>query len=316
MNIIISGSLAYDRIMNFPGKFSDHILPGKIHNLNISFTVSGIKEKFGGTAGNIAYALELMGKKPIIVATVGSDYQKYFDWLNLNNISTDSIRVIQDEVTACAYITTDQSDNQITGFNPGAMKYPSGFDLNRFNSNECIMIISPGNMEDMEVYSDNCRKKGIPFIFDPGQSLPMWDGEGLTKSIQGSSILISNDYELNLIYHKTGLSKQDILKLTGTVITTHGDKGTRISTKNNEIYIPCTKPKKVLDPTGAGDAFRGGLLYALVNSERIDRCAMIGSVCASFAVEEYGTQDYKFSHYEFNDRLNEYLSSNQFSYFE
>ncbi|MCX6012471.1 MAG: carbohydrate kinase family protein, partial [Chloroflexi bacterium] len=260
MNIIVSGSLAYDRIMNFPGKFSDHILPGKIHTLNISFTVSGIKEKFGGTAGNIAYALELMGKKPTIVATIGSDYQKYFDWLNLNKISTEHIKIIPDDLTACAYITTDQSDNQITGFNPGAMKYPSKFDLSKFSSVNCIMIISPGNMEDMKVYSDVCRRRGIPFIFDPGQSLPMWDGKELTQCIDGSSILISNDYELDLISHKTGLNKKALLKMTGTLITTLGDKGARICTQKNEINIPCTKAKKVIDPTGAGDAFRGGLI--------------------------------------------------------
>ena len=161
MNIIISGSLAYDRIMDFPGHFSDHILPEKIHVLNVCFQVNGMREKFGGTAGNIAYALSLVGEKPIISAAIGHDYQRYFEWMAENGISTDDIKIIRDEFTASAYITTDLADNQITGFNPGAMKHSSSLDFDKLNPEDTIAIISPGNLDDMVNYPRICKQRGI-----------------------------------------------------------------------------------------------------------------------------------------------------------
>ena len=175
MNILVSGSLAYDRIMDFHGRFSDHILPEKIHVLNVSFTVNSLTENFGGTAGNIAYGLSLLGEKPLILATIGRDYHRYFDWLTKNHISQDGIRIIEQELTAGAYITTDQADNQITGFNPGAMKFATSFDFSKISSTGSIAIIAPGNLEDMMNCSALYKSKGIDYIFDPGQSLPMWD---------------------------------------------------------------------------------------------------------------------------------------------
>ncbi len=303
MNIIVTGSLAYDRIMDFPGKFADHILPEKIHVLNVCFQVSGMKEKFGGTAGNIAYALTLMGEKPFICATIGHDYEKYFKWLAKNGISTEGIRIIEEEFTAGAYITTDQADNQITGFNPGAMKYPSTLDVSKLDPRQTIMIVSPGNFEDMVKYPRLCKDKGIDYILDPGQSLPMWDGKDLIQSIDGCRMLIVNDYELDLVMNKTGLAKKELLEMTGTIITTLGEHGSQISTADGEIKIPVVKASKVEDPTGAGDSYRGGLLCGLTRGEDIEQCARMGSVCASFAVESYGTQEYSFSIEEFNKRL-------------
>jgi len=302
MNIIVTGSLAYDRIMDFPGKFSDHILPEKIHVLNVCFQVSGIKEKFGGTAGNIAYALTLMGEKPLIFATIGHDYEKYFKWLAKNGISTEGIRIIEEEFTAGAYITTDQADNQITGFNPGAMKYSSLLDVSKLDR-QTIVIVSPGNFEDMVKYPRLCKEKGIDYIFDPGQSLPMWDAKDLIASIDGCRILIVNDYELELVMSKTGLAKKDLLGMSGTIITTLGADGSQISTPGGEIKIPVVKPSRVEDPTGAGDSYRGGLISGLVCGKDILQSSRMGSVCASFAVECYGTQDYSFTMEEFNKRL-------------
>ncbi|MBI4333318.1 MAG: carbohydrate kinase family protein [Chloroflexi bacterium] len=301
--IIVNGSLAYDRIMDFPGYFSDHILPEKIHVLNVSFTVNGMKEKFGGTAGNIAYALTLMGEKPVICATIGNDYHRYFDWLAKNGISTEHIRRIQDDFTASAYITTDRADNQITGFNPGAMKYPSCMDFEDLNPEETLVIVSPGNLEDMQRYPEICKARGIDYIFDPGQSLPMWDGRNLVQAIEGCRILISNDYELDLIMNKTRLSKDALLGLAATVVVTRGELGSAVSTQDGEMIIPAIKPNKVVDPTGAGDSYRGGLLCGLVHGHHIEHCARMGSVCASFTVECYGTQDYSFTAAEFNERL-------------
>ncbi|MEN6320894.1 MAG: carbohydrate kinase family protein [Syntrophaceae bacterium] len=304
MNIIVSGSLAYDRIMDFPGYFSEHILPDKIHVLNVCFQVNGMKEKFGGTAGNIAYALTLMGEKPIISATIGHDYHRYIDWLENNGIDTGRIKIIEDEFTAGAYITTDLADNQITGFNPGAMKYSSCLDFDKLNPPDTIIIISPGNLDDMVNYPGACKARGIDYIFDPGQSLPVLDSKDLVRAIDGCRILISNDYELDLIMNKTGLNKKDLLKRAGAIIVTLGEQGSLVSTPDGEIRIPVIKPTKVEDPTGAGDAYRGGMISGMVQGMEIEQCAKMGSVCASFAVEYYGTQDYRFSPEDFNTRFN------------
>jgi len=303
MNIIVSGSLAYDRIMDFPGYFYDHILPDKIRSLNVCFQVNGLKEKYGGTAGNIAYALRLMGEKPVISATIGRDFQPYFGWLTKNGISTETIKVIEDEFTAGAYITTDRADNQITGFNPGAMRYSSGLDFDRLSPKETLLIVSPGNLEDMMNYPQACKVRGIDYIFDPGQSLPMWEAKELVRAIEGCKILIVNDYELNLIVSKTGLNREALLGLTGTIITTLGELGSQVCLSGSEIGISPVQAKKVEDPTGAGDSYRGGLICGLVQGKDIEQCARMGSVCASFAVECYGTQEYRFTPDEFHERL-------------
>ena len=303
MNIIVSGSLAYDRIMDFPGFFSEHILPEKIHVLNVAFMVNGLKEKFGGTAGNIAYSLALMGERPEISATIGHDYHRYLDWLAKNGLSTKHIKIIEEEFTAGAYITTDQADNQITGFNPGAMKCSSSLDFDRINPKETIMIVSPGNLEDMRNYPLACKARGINYIFDPGQSIPMLEAKDLLRAIEGCPILISNDYELELIMSKTGVNKEELLNKAQTIIVTLGDMGSRIYLMEGEKYIPAVEPDKVEDPTGAGDSYRGGLISGLVRNMDIEQSARMGSVCASFAVECYGTQDYRFSPEEFKERF-------------
>jgi adenosine kinase len=305
MKIIVSGSLAYDRIMDFPGYFAEHILPEKIHVLNVAFQVNGVKEKFGGTAGNIAYALTLMGEKPLISATIGKDYHPYFAWLEKNSIRTDGIRVIDEELTAGAYITTDLADNQITGFNPGAMRHSSMLDFDTLDPKETLIIVSPGNLDDMANYPCACKARGIDYIFDPGQSLPMWDAKALVRSMEGCRILIVNDYELDLIMSKTGLNKKALLALPNAVITTLGEHGSRISTLDGEVGIPVIPPLAVKDPTGAGDSYRGGLICGLMQGKDIEQSARMGSVCASFAVECYGTQEYRFTTDEFNKRLGE-----------
>ena len=304
MNIIVSGSLAYDRIMVFPGRFADHILPEKIHVLNVCFQVNGMREENGGTAGNIAYALKLMGQSPIISATIGRDCQRYFAWLARNGISTEGIRVIEDEYTASAFITTDQADNQITGFNPGSMKHSSFLRFDGLSATDTLLIVAPGNLEDMVTYPRECRARGIPYVFDPGQSLPTWSPPDLMGAIDGSLLLISNDYELDLIMNKTRLTRKQLLGRTGAIVTTLGEQGSKVCTAAGETAIPTIKPRRVVDPTGAGDSYRGGLLTGLAQGLGITRCALMGSVCASFAVECYGTQAYAFSRDEFEERLN------------
>jgi adenosine kinase len=288
--------------MDFPGKFSDHILPDKIHILNVCFTVNGMVEKFGGTAGNIAYSLSLLNEKPFVLATIGRDYHRYFSWLKENDIPTEGIRVIDDEFTAGAYITTDRSDNQITGFNPGAMKYPSEYRFEDAGYENAIALIAPGNLQDMVAYGDICRGNGVPFICDPGQSLTAWQGEALARWIEGSMAVISNDYELELIMKMTGLNKKGLLHLTGFVITTLGEKGSLVSSRDCDRSIPAAQIRDVVDPTGAGDAYRAGLLKGLAMGRDIGTAARMGAVAAAYAIEQYGTQEHHFLYEDFLKR--------------
>jgi adenosine kinase len=303
MKVIISGSLAYDRIMNFPEYFSDHILPDKIHVLNVCFQVDGVKENLGGTAGNIAYALRLMGGTPSISATIGSDNHRYFEWFADNSISITGIRVIYTELTAGAYITTDKGDNQITGFNPGAMKYSSELDFTGLEPEDTLVLVSPGNLDDMIAYPRRCRDAGIPYIFDPGQSLPVLQADALLSAIRGAKILIVNDYEFDLILDKTELTKEQLLDLAESTIITLGEAGSMVHHQGQRIQIPAFPAKRVVDPTGAGDAYRGGLLSGLTRGMSLEESARLGSACASFAVEHYGTQVYRFTAEEFAARL-------------
>lgn len=302
MNIYISGSMAYDRIMDFPGKFADHILPDKIHILNVCFNVDGLVEKFGGTAGNIGYTLSLLNEKPLIVATIGKDYQSYFDWLTKNNMPVEGIKIIVDEFTAGAYITTDMSDNQITGFNPGAMKYPSEYRFEGADSDNSIVLIAPGNIQDMLEYAGICREKGIRYVCDPGQSLSKWEGKALRDWIDGSMLLITNDYEMELVMKMTGMDKSGLLGLTERIVTTLGEKGSVIFSLDYETYIPPAKVNGVVDPTGAGDAYRAGLLKAFVGGRDIETAGRMGTIAASFAIEKYGTQEHHFTYEDFIER--------------
>ena len=302
MNIYVSGSMAYDRIMDFPGKFSDHILPDKIHILNVCFTVNGMIEKCGGTAGNIAYSLALLDENPIILATIGKDFASYFEWLNKNRISIEGIRIIEGEFTAGAYITTDKSDNQITGFNPGSMKYTSEYNFDGAKPAETIALLAPGNLQDMVEYAKIYKSKGIDYICDPGQSLTAWDGKALAEWIDGSMMLITNDYELELVMKMTGRDKKGLLGLTKTIITTLGEEGSLISTPGSDIKIPIAKVSEVLDPTGAGDAYRAGLLKGLVTGKGIETAARMGAVASAYAIEKYGTQEHHYTYNEFTER--------------
>ncbi|MEW6533463.1 MAG: carbohydrate kinase family protein [Thermodesulfobacteriota bacterium] len=302
MQILVSGSLAYDRIMDFPERFSDHIMPDKIHVLNVSFVVNGMEERFGGTAGNIAYSLTLLSERPLILASAGKDFGEYGEWLKSRGLSLDAIRIIPEEFTASAYITTDKADNQITGFNPGAMRHPSLFSIDGANPADSLAIVAPGNVEDMLNYTGLYRQKEIPYIFDPGQQVPVLSSENLFDMISGSMMLISNDYELEMIKRTTELSLSQILERCGAVITTLGDKGSVVRTTESEVEIPAVRASQVLDPTGAGDAYRAGLIKGLATGKDLVTSARMGSVSASFSVACQGTQCHLFSEHDFWDR--------------
>jgi len=302
MQIFVSGSLAYDRIMDFPEKFSDYILPDKIHVLNVCFLVNGVTEQYGGTAGNIAYNLALLGERPLILACAGKDFQSYEAWLARHGLPLDGIRRIPDEFTAGAYITTDQADNQITGFNPGAMKHPCLHSVDGADPSAALGIVAPGNVEDMVTLCRQYRERGIPYIFDPGQQIPAIPTDSLVEMLTGSRIFISNDYELEMIMRTTGMSRSDLLKRTGTIMTTLGDKGSLVCTSEGETAIPVAKAAQVLDPTGAGDAFRAGMIKGLTMGADLEICARMGAVAASFSVECRGTQCHSFTPEQFRQR--------------
>ena len=295
MEILVSGSLAIDRIMTFPGRFGDHIVPERVHQINLSFTVDGFNAYFGGTAGNIAYSLAMLGQSPRLIAAIGNDYRDYFTQLDANGIPTGDIKIVEEEATASAFIVTDLADNQITGFNPGAMKQPAGFDFSQLDPADAINIVSPGNLTDMSNFTADGKKAGVYTIFDPGQSLPAWDAEGLTECIRNSDLLVANDYEMALISERTGIDKGGLMQLTDALVTTLGEQGTRITTAEGEVLVPCVPTENVVDPTGAGDAFRGGLILGLIRKEGLERAAQLGSACAHFVIQQRGTQEYRYT---------------------
>ena len=311
MEILVSGSLAYDKIMNFSGKFAEHILPKKIHILNVSFPVDDLQQNFGGTAGNIAYNLKLLGEDPIIFASAGNDFDIYDKWFRKHNIDSVGIKKIKDQVTACAHIITDKSDNQITGFHFGAMQSSAGSIPNKLIKKVKLAIVSPGNINDMVSYSKQYQEKGLDYIFDPGQAIPAFSEKQLKKSINGAKIFIVNDYEMSLSLKKTAWSKKQLKKKVEIVITTLGDKGSIIENKGKLIKILTAKPKNISDPTGAGDAYRAGLIKGLANNWDLKKAGQLAATVSAYTVEKYGTQTHSFNFKQlakrFKDNFNEEL---------
>ena len=302
MKILVSGSVAYDRIMPFPGKFADHIMPDKIHILNVCFLVDGLIEKFGGTAGNIAFTLKLLGEDPEILATVGKDFGNYEAWMQKHGISRESIRVMEEDLTASAYITTDKSDNQITGFNPAAMNHSSQYSFDQVSPEDTLAIVSPGNLDDMYNYSRKYQEMKVRYIFDPGQNIPAFSGEKMLDMISGSYILIANDYELEMIMKNTGKSKAELLEYTENIITTLGEQGCSVINGGEDAILPAARVSQVVDPTGAGDGFRAGLIKGLADGLSVSEAAKVGLTSAAYAVEHHGTQEHYFTPEEFWQR--------------
>lgn len=295
MQAYVFGSLAFDRIMSFPGKFGDHILPDKIHILNVCFVGNGLTERFGGTAGNIAYSLALLGEKPVVLSSAGKDFGLYGEHFDNLGLPTHGITMIEDDFTANCHITTDQSDNQITCFNPCAMNHQCSFDFNSIDAGKDIVVIAPGNLVDMIELPRICKEKGIRYIFDPGQNITALSGADMAECIDGAYCLISNDYELEMIMKSSGLSKEEILAKAENVITTLGEQGSMVYEGNGEgVQVASVKCDAVVDPTGAGDAFRSGLLKGLMLGKSLSEAAKIGSVTAKYAVEKLGTQEHSY----------------------
>lgn len=292
MSALICGSLAYDTIMVFPERFKDHILPDKVHILNVSFLVPEMRRQFGGVAGNIAYNLKLLGGDPYPMATVGDDFGPYQRRLESLGISTRYIRHLEGEFTPQAFITTDIDDNQITAFHPGAMMESH---LNKIANTEGITlgIVAPDGREAMLQHSRDFKLYGIPHIFDPGQAMTLFDGEDLRTFIKQANWLVANDYEFQLIQERTGMNHAEVAEQLEALIITKGGEGSRLITNGSEEFIESVTPVKIEDPTGCGDAYRSGLIYGLQNNLDLVTSCRIGSVMGAIKVAVQGPQNHE-----------------------
>ena len=304
MSVLICGSMAFDNIMVFNDRFKNHILPDKVHALSVSFLVPEMRKNFGGCAGNIAYNLRLLGGDPTPMATVGSDFGNYADWMDKWGIRRTHVRAMEDAFTAQAYITTDLDDNQITAFHPGAMDYSH---LNEVSQAQNIRmgIVAPDGREGMISHSAQFEEAGIPFIFDPSQGLPMFDGDELRRFIQQATYVTVNDYEWELVSTRTGMSKDEVQQQVEALIITRGARGSEIHTSSAVIEIPPAKPARTADPTGCGDAYRAGLLYGMTNDMDWETTGRIASLMGAIKIESYGTQHHVFEWDEFLARFEE-----------
>lgn len=305
MSVIVTGSLAYDHIMRFPGFFKDHILPDKIHMLNVSFLVSSLEKKRGGTGGNIAYNAALLGVGPRLVLTAGHDGGPYLAELAALGVDTSAITTIEDDVCASAFITTDNADNQITGFYPGAMNRSGERPLREVITPDVeLAIISADSLAAMRRYPGECRELGLPYIYDLGMGLPVLSDEDLVAGLTGAHVLIGNDYELSLIGQKTGFDRAALRERVKIIVTTLGEHGAEIDVDGEIVRIPAAPPREVVDPTGAGDAFRGGLILGLTRGFSIEMTGRLAAQAATYAIEGLGTQVHRYTPAEFAERFN------------
>ncbi len=298
MSALICGSLAYDTIMVFPDQFKNHILPDKVHILNVSFLVPRMRREFGGCAGNIAYNLKLLGGDPIPMATVGGDFGPYRAWFEENGITLDRVKVLEELFTPQAFITTDHDNNQITAFHPGAMMRSYENHVKDVPG-VSIGIVSPDGYEGMIQNAKEFAEAGIPFIFDPGQAMPLFNGEELRAFIEQADYVTVNDYESNLLQERTGWDDKTIAGKVKAYIATRGPKGACIHADGKVHDIPPAQERRITDPTGCGDAFRAGLIFGIQKGYDWETIGRIGNLMGSLKVEHPGTQNQRFDYDEF-----------------
>jgi adenosine kinase len=309
MSALICGSLAYDTIMVFPERFRDHILADQVHILNVSFLVPQMRREFGGCAGNIAYNLKLLGGDPLPMATVGEDFEMYGNRFEQLEISLKHVLQIDGEFTAQAFITTDLDDNQITAFHPGAMQSSC---LNSVADAEGIRVglVGPDSKEAMYQHSDEFKAQGIPHIFDPGQALPLFNGDEFKHFIDNADWVIVNSYEAKMLQERTGYTPEEIAAHVDAYIVTSGGEGSTIHTELKNETVKAVRVNDVVDPTGCGDAYRGGMLYGLLNDMDLPTCCRLGSLMGAIKVTSQGPQNHSFTMDEFRDRFRENYSYN------
>ncbi len=292
---LICGSVAYDTILVFPDQFKTHILPDKIHILNVAFLVPEMRREYGGCAANIAYGLTLLGDTALPMATAGHDFGTYRERMVAQGISVEHVKVIDEAFTAQAFITTDLDDNQITAFHPGAMQYAHLNKVADVRTKVGLGIVAPDGRQAMIEHAAQFQSAGIPFIFDPGQGLPMFSGEELRQFIERAAWMAVNDYEWGLVQQKTGLTQTQITDKVKALIVTRGAEGSVIYTKDRTWTIPCVKPKAVIDPTGCGDAYRAGLIHGLLHGLDWETTGRLASLMGAIKIESRGPQNHQFS---------------------
>jgi adenosine kinase len=304
MRTLICGSIAYDNIMVFQDRFKNHILPDQIHILNVAFLVPELRREFGGCAGNIAYTLSMLGGEPLIMATVGDDYSQYGDRLTKLGIPQQHIRQVPGTYTAQAFITTDLDDNQITAFHPGAMNHSHENHV-RDAAGAKLGIIAPDGRDGMLQHAREFHETGIPFVFDPGQGLPMFSGAELLEFVRMAGYVAVNDYEGRMLEERTGRKLAEIAKLVKALVVTLGAQGSQIHAGGRSIEIPCAKPEAVVDPTGCGDAFRAGLLYGIANGLDWPLTGRLASLLGAIKIARRGGQNHQFTRNEIGQRFKE-----------
>jgi adenosine kinase len=306
VRIVVTGSLAYDYIMDFPGYFKDHILPDKVHMLSVSFLVDSMRRMRGGVAGNIAYTLALLGERPLVAATAGQDFGEYRAWMERQGIDASGIELIDDEFTASCFINTDRSNNQIVAFYTGAMAHSKHLSLLNFGLGaHDLVVISPTDPEAMSRYAEECRTHGIPFLFDPGKQTPRLDGEQILAGLTGASVLVGNDYEFAMMAQKTGRSEAELIASTPLTVITRGVQGSTLYTSQTNgqgLHIPVAPIADVVDPTGAGDAYLGGLVFGLARRFPLDVTGRVAALAAAYTIEQRGCQEHTFTLADFAQR--------------
>jgi len=301
MKTLLTGSLAYDTIMVFEDQFQNHILPDQVHILNVSFFTPEMRRYQGGCAGNMAYTLKLLGGEPVIMATVGDDFGPYRDWLKQHDLLSDHITHIEGQFTAQAFITTDIDHNQINAFHPGAMNFAHHNKVSDA-SDISLGIVSPDGRDAMIQHATQFSEQGIPFLFDPGQGLPMFEADDLVTFLDQANYAIVNDYECEMMQNKTGLSMQQLAQQVEALIVTRGAQGSVIYTDGDEVEVSAAPISQAVDPTGCGDAYRSGLMYGMSKQLDWQSCGQLGALCGAIKIEQRGTQNHHFSQQQFADR--------------
>jgi adenosine kinase len=308
MNIVVTGSIAYDYLMSFPGKFTEHFLPEHFHRVSLSFLVDSMDKRRGGCAPNIAYTLALLGERPLLMATAGEDFGEFRQWLEAAGVDTTHVKQIAGKFTASFFCSTDEANNQIASFYTGAMANAGELSFRTVPSCD-LAIISPNDPGAMVQYADECRALEIPYIFDPGQQCARMEGNELKEGVIGAALVICNDYELELLRQKTGLGEDEILEQCGALIVTRGEHGSSVLTRDSRQDVSAVPPRRIVDPTGVGDAYRGGLLKGIALGMPYDGCARLGSVAATYALEHLGGLSHAYSWDEFKERYEQHFGS-------
>ena len=309
MTLIVTGSIAYDYLMSFPGKFTEHLLPEHMHRVSLSFLVDTMDKRRGGCAPNIAYTLALLGERPILMATAGQDFADYRHWLEAAGIDTTQVKVIDGKFTASFFCSTDQDNNQIASFYTGAMANAGelSFRLVPGLDDGGLVIVSPNDPDAMIQYAQECSTLGIRYIWDPGQQCARMDGSQLKDGVTGAFMVVVNDYEFELLRQKTGMDESQVLKSVTLLVITRGEHGCTVLDRQGRVDVPAVAPDRIVDPTGVGDAFRGGFMKGLAVGASYEVCARLGSVAAAYALEHLGGMSHAYTFEEFAARYKKHF---------